>query len=84
MNIALTGVLTWNHFEDYFHNKLLKHNVNMNNSKPLPLKQAKTKMEKEIIIECLKRSNFNKAQCARDLGISRTMLYKKMKQYGIM
>ena len=84
MNIALTGILTWNYFEDYFHNKLLRHDASMYNDKTLPLKQAKIEIEKDIINGCLMKNNYNKAQCARELGISRTMLYKKMKQYNIM
>lgn len=84
MNIALSGILSWIHFEDYFQNKLSNHNVKVTNDKTLPLKQAKIEMEKDSIIECLVKNNYNKAQCARDLGISRTMLYKKIKQYNIV
>ncbi|MEL7647338.1 MAG: sigma 54-interacting transcriptional regulator [Sedimentibacter sp.] len=83
MNIALTGSLTWNNFEEYFHNKLSRFKVCSNNKAILPLKQAKGDIEKEIIIESLKKNNNNRAQSAKDLGISRTMLYKKIKHYNI-
>lgn len=83
MNIALTGNLSWNHFENYFQNKLSR-NYTCNNKMILPLKQAKGEMERDVIIESLKKNNNNKAQSAKELGISRTMLYRKMKQYNIM
>ncbi len=81
MNIALTGILEWNHFEEYFENKLLRNN-NSRIKKDLLIKQAKKNLEKEIVIEGLKKYN-NKALCARELGISRTLLYKKIKEYDI-
>lgn len=40
-------------------------------------------MEKETIIEVLKATNGNKRQAALMLGISRSTLYKKIKQYKI-
>jgi transcriptional regulator with PAS, ATPase and Fis domain len=83
MNIALTGNLSWNHFENYFQNKLSR-NYTCNNKMILPLKQAKGEMERDVIIESLKKNNNNKAQSAKELGISRTMLYRKMNQYNIM
>lgn len=84
MNVALSGILNWSHFEEYFYNKIIRHNRHVSKSDILPLRQAKGEMEKDIIVQCLINNNNNKAQCARELGISRTMLYKKMKQYSIV
>lgn len=84
MNVALTGNLTFKHFEEYFHNKLLRQEACNKNIDIMPLKIAKNGMEKDIIIESLLKNNNNKAKTAIELGISRTMLYKKMKQYNIV
>ena len=47
------------------------------------LKDVQARTEKEAIRYALKESNNNKARAARELGIHRTLLYKKMKKYGI-
>jgi transcriptional regulator with PAS, ATPase and Fis domain len=40
-------------------------------------------MEMQMILKELKKHSHNLSLAARNLGISRTTLYKKMKQYGI-
>ncbi len=47
------------------------------------LKDLQARTEIETIRFALKKSNNNKAKAARILGIHRTLLYKKMKKYGI-
>jgi transcriptional regulator with PAS, ATPase and Fis domain len=84
MNIALTGQLQWHHFGDYFNNKFLRNSTIIRKNDELQLRQAKKDLEKNIILERLVKNSYNKTQCARELGISRTLLYKKMRQYGIM
>ncbi len=83
MNMALSGIMEWNHFEEYFENKLLKNINSKRKNKGFLIKQAKKSLEKEIIIDVLEKCCNNKALVSRELGISRTMLYKKMKEYGI-
>jgi transcriptional regulator of acetoin/glycerol metabolism len=39
--------------------------------------------EKTAILRALEETDYNKAQAAVLLGIHRTLLYKKMKKYGI-
>ena len=39
--------------------------------------------EKEMILQALQETGGNKAEAARKLGMSRTTLWKKLKQYGI-
>ncbi|MFA5371599.1 MAG: sigma 54-interacting transcriptional regulator, partial [Sideroxydans sp.] len=39
--------------------------------------------EQEILVQALKESGGNKAEAARRLGMSRTTLWKKLKQHGI-
>jgi PAS domain S-box-containing protein len=48
-----------------------------------PLKDIVMKAEIEAICQALRDSGHNKALAAKVLGIHRTLLYKKMKKYGI-
>jgi transcriptional regulator with PAS, ATPase and Fis domain len=47
------------------------------------LKDAQTRAEKEAIRYALSAAKNNKARAAKMLGIHRTLLYKKMKKYGL-
>ena len=48
-----------------------------------PLKQAREEFERDYIINALKRNNRNITITAKDLGIERTNLHRKINQYGI-
>ncbi|TLX77087.1 sigma-54-dependent Fis family transcriptional regulator [Labilibacter sediminis] len=50
---------------------------------PAQLKDIKEKSEKEIILETLEKTRYNKAKTARILGIDRKTLYNKMHKYNI-
>jgi two-component system nitrogen regulation response regulator NtrX len=50
---------------------------------PLTLRQARARFERQYILERLTANRGNLGQTARDLGIERTNLYRKMKQLGI-
>ncbi len=50
---------------------------------PSSMEEALAAVEREQIINALKRNNGNKALSARFLGISRASLYNKLKQYRI-
>jgi two-component system nitrogen regulation response regulator NtrX len=50
---------------------------------PLPLRQARARFEREYILYRLSANRGNLGNTARDLGIERTNLYRKMKQLGI-
>jgi two-component system nitrogen regulation response regulator NtrX len=52
-------------------------------SGPLPLRQARARFERQYILERLTANHGNLGQTARDLGIERTNLYRKMKQLGL-
>jgi DNA-binding NtrC family response regulator len=52
-------------------------------SGPLPLKAARSRFERQYILERLSANRGNLGNTARDLGIERTNLYRKMKQLGI-
>ncbi len=47
------------------------------------LKEAITKLEKEMIIKALKKTNNNRAQAAVMLGMPRASFYYKLKEYNI-
>jgi len=44
---------------------------------------AKTRLEKRIIINALRKSSGNKTEAAKELQITRSFLYKKIKKLGI-
>jgi two-component system, NtrC family, nitrogen regulation response regulator NtrX len=50
---------------------------------PLPLRVARSRFERQYILERLSANRGNLGNTARDLGIERTNLYRKMKQLGI-
>ncbi|MFA5903403.1 MAG: sigma 54-interacting transcriptional regulator [Desulfobacula sp.] len=47
------------------------------------LKTAKSQAQAKTIYQALAKTNYNKAKAAKLLGIHRTLLYKKMKEYNI-
>ncbi|MBT8484430.1 MAG: sigma-54-dependent Fis family transcriptional regulator [Phycisphaerales bacterium] len=51
--------------------------------RPMPLREALEEPEKQIILTALEANEWNRQQTADDLGINRTTLYKKIKQYGL-
>jgi two-component system nitrogen regulation response regulator NtrX len=50
---------------------------------PMTLKLARSRFERQYILERLAANRGNLGQTSRDLGIERTNLYRKMKQLGI-
>jgi PAS domain S-box-containing protein len=52
-------------------------------SGPSNLRAVQSDAEKEAISQALRASQNNKAKAARMLGIHRTLLYKKIKRYGL-
>jgi len=49
----------------------------------ISLREVQASAEKEAIQYALALNNFNKAAASKMLGIHRTLLYKKMKRYGL-
>jgi transcriptional regulator of acetoin/glycerol metabolism len=49
----------------------------------LSLQKSVMSMEKQIIINALKETMGRKIEAAKILGISRKVLWKKLKEYGI-
>jgi DNA-binding NtrC family response regulator len=50
---------------------------------PLPLRVARSRFERQYILERLSANRGNLGQTAKELGIERTNLYRKMKQLNI-
>ncbi|AOT73085.1 sigma 54-interacting transcriptional regulator [Geosporobacter ferrireducens] len=57
-------------------------NVSVSNGNIEDLQSTLARMEKEIILKCLKSVNGNKKEAAKRLNISRTSLYQKLEKYG--
>ena len=64
-----------------FHIYQNRHGVAGN--KTASIREVQHHAEKEAIVYALKACGYNKSQAARNLGIHRTLLYKKMKKYGL-
>ena len=48
-----------------------------------PLKDAMREPERQVILHALRIAGWNKQHAAKKLGISRSTLYKKMKEHGL-
>jgi len=48
-----------------------------------PLRAARTEFEVRYITEALRQNDHNVSRTARVLGLSRVMLQRKMKEYGL-
>lgn len=83
MNMAWGETLAWKHFSQYFENKMLLKQPKLDSGGGFLIKDMKHSLERDTIIRALKVSNNNKTKAAQLLGISRTMLYRRIKQYGI-
>ena len=57
--------------------------VSQKDYKPMSLKQALAKPEKDIIQAALEANQWSRRQTAKALQINRTTLYKKMKRHGL-
>jgi two-component system nitrogen regulation response regulator NtrX len=49
----------------------------------MELKKARNEFEREFIIQTLEASNWNITEASQKLGIERTNLHRKIKQYKI-
>ncbi|MCB2293257.1 sigma 54-interacting transcriptional regulator [Clostridium algoriphilum] len=60
-------------------NKIKKYSLENNY-----LKEVVETVEKDLIMECIKKTGGNKKETARILGLSRAGLYKKLNRYNLM
>lgn len=85
MNLAWFETLEWKYFSDYFNHPAYPA------ASPPPvqsgrsiLRQRTGEAEREILLQTLQECQGNKALTARKLGVSRTILYKKLHLYDLM
>ena len=83
MGRACGGVLRWEDFQEYFETEQLKKYHISPQNKNYHIKDMKKNLEREIIFEALEKNKFNKTRTAEFLGISRTLLYRKIKDYNL-
>jgi len=81
MNIAWGEMLEEKHFEWFMNNK--GRRITRLDSSTNTLQEIKRMTEKEAIIDALETCHGVKAHAARKLAISRSMLHRKMRKYGI-
>jgi PAS domain S-box-containing protein len=82
MNAAWGEVLEYKHLEWFVERQRPGGAVALPGSAD-SLRAIKRAVEREAIAEALKNLNDNKALAAKQLQISRTMLYKKLRQFGM-
>jgi DNA-binding NtrC family response regulator len=61
----------------------IRQNQRQKTYRPMSLKDALAKPEKNLIHQALEANYWNRQETAKALQINRTTLYKKMKQYGL-
>lgn len=84
MNYSMGASLSWEYFEEYFNNKNLNNKgINTLHFSIPSINKKIIENEKELYIIALKTAHGNKTKAAKLLGISRTKLYYKLKEFGI-
>lgn len=77
INFAETNVLTIEYLPDHIKHFALSDNLSPANNERI-LKQYGKAAEYSIILDCLEKHGGNKTKAARELGITRTTLYRKL------
>lgn len=84
MNMANGSTLQWKDFSGFFENRIINSYLNAKQQGvDSKIRIAKGNLERDMIADTLHKVNNNKSAAAKKLGISRTMLYKKLRQYGL-
>lgn len=84
MNMTHSYTLEKADFEQFILRSRAKQRLErLQGSQDLLLKSSKAHLERELLQEALASAGGNRSQAARLLGISRTVLYKKLKRYGL-
>ena len=78
INDRMSGVLTGGNIQSQ-----LKRRRHVQAAQMHSLAEIKKSAEKEQILRCLENNRYNKTKTAKELGISRTMLYYKLNLYGL-
>lgn len=83
MNMRLNGVLIRTDFADFTEYKLPASMQPVRAGEKGTYRQVKGQLEMQMIQDALESCHGNKKKAAERLGISRTLLYRKLKQYGM-
>lgn len=90
MNLAWFETLEWKYFSDYFSHPAYPPARPGKAAAPREpegvsaLRRRRGEAEREILVQTLNACRGNKAAAARELGISRTILYRKLHKYDLM
>lgn len=83
MILCTGGVIRPDHLPDRIKGYELAEAQTVSGSSGNSIREINAQMEKELIIEALKKHNFNRTLTAEALNISRKTLFNKMKRYGL-
>ena len=83
MILCTGGVIRPEHLPDRIKGYELAEAQTESGSSGNSIREINAQMEKELIIEALKKHNFNRTLTAEALNISRKTLFNKMKRYGL-
>ena len=75
------NIITIKHFPHLAENAYSPSN--QDNANPATLSESLERLEKQIIIQALGKTNGNKVQAAKMLGIYTSALYRKLAKYGL-
>lgn len=85
MNIQYCGWLEWSSFQNYFEGKHLSDvRKKTFTAGEYPLKLQLQELERTILADAYRTYGGNKKQIAERLGISRTILYQKLREYQLI
>ncbi len=76
--LCLEGEINTSHLPPYLLQKITKLPTTTK-----AVHQAISKTEKELILECLKNNHYNRLAAAKELGIHKSTLFRKIKKYQI-
>lgn len=84
MNLSSHPILVMKDFEFFFERvsrgKVYQGNIISYDNK---LRESKADLEREMLIAAMKNNGGNKSKASKALGISRSVLYRKLKQFNI-
>ncbi len=83
MILCTGGVIRPEHLPDRIKGYELAEAQTVSGGSGNSIREINAQMEKELIIEALKKHNFNRTLTAEALNISRKTLFNKMKRYGL-
>lgn len=84
MNRCYENVLRMEHMKDFTFPAAMQNDaVQYDRREPMTLDEARLDAERNTIVSILKKCGGNKSEAARILGISRQMLYNKIRSFQI-